>query len=699
VELNCEVKPSSKCGSADGLICYRCGNDESFDGYFVFNRVTGFFIGVLHNAMENTKYEIRTDGNDRDAQSQFRYRGVSMKDVTISVDGIPVPAKAGIPVTLEPNERRLAVREANAPVRSAEALPTKRTDVDRAGRALASDEGSVVDLLYFFSYRAACQWLDRTYPCKPDATDQSNLENMVGLINAYGNDALTNSNIPTSFNVVKVHIDLAHDEGTSISPVDRLYWVRESLVARNLRDEYNADLVVDVFYFSFSFNGALGIGFVPAVTPDRSVGFTSSAGNTFSVLNQVITHEIGHNFGANHDRFVQGGGVNDESFYGYINCDTCFKTIMAYSNKCSGQCYVNTIPYFSNPVEKYQNLPMGDNANNNVLQLTSSAPGVAINRYTSSKSIFSSSFGYFPFALKALKFDIVPKVDLILKNIELEVTNDMDISVYIVAGSYADPNLDWGSPIVRDTLSPLSKLNSKLSNVASYVSFQTTPLNANQVYAIRIERNDSDQDERMEIAPAQNDGDYMENNDVTVKSGRMVNFSGNQYTNIVGLRGGLIYETTTSPITPSPTSSPKTSNPTLRPTPSPSLDPTAAPVPAPTAAPVRAPTAAPIGTDSCKDIKKKNKCNRNPNCIYGSKRIGVCTIKRERFDICANLSKTECTKGNKNRNSCIYDEESKSCKHKCLPSLEKSKCRKERICKYTRQTNPCKGCRSNTCGK
>merc|ERR1719469_753136 len=147
-----------------------------------------------------------------------------MTDLTIVVNGITGHTEQ-IPVKLGPRERRLAVREAYAPVKSSEAFQTKRNDVDRAGRALADDDGSRVDLLYFFSYRAACQWLEEDYPCKPDSDDQSKLEDMVGVINEYGNDAMSDSGIPTSFNVVKVHIDLTYDEGASISSNDRFYWV------------------------------------------------------------------------------------------------------------------------------------------------------------------------------------------------------------------------------------------------------------------------------------------------------------------------------------------------------------------------------------------------------------------------------------------------------------------------------------------
>jgi len=573
VGLNCESKLSSTCGN--GLKCYHCGNSAGFDGHFVVNKETDFLIGVLSNAIDDTKFEIRTDGKARNVQSRFRYRGVSMKDVKISVGGISVPNEEMSTVTLGPNDHRSAVREAYAPVRSSEALPTKRTDVDRVGRELspASDDGSVVDLLYYFSRRAACQWLEKDGFCTLEAEDQSELETLVGEINDYGNTALSNSQIPTSFNVVKVHVDLVYDEGTSISSIDRLNWVAGSVEAANLRDEYKADLVVDVFYYYLQgyTNYASGIGMTPNFFPSRANGY-SSTGGTFMFLDETITHEIGHNFGANHDRYNVENIVADESFYGHVNCNKCFGTIMSYQDKCVEleECTsVDIIPYFSNPNLKYEGVSMGDDDNNNALQLTRSAPGIAINQYSYGKSIFITSNYDTIFAdaqLMAVKFDIVPKKNLILKNIQLEVSTDMKISVYIVAGPYADVT-EWGVPIVTETLTPLGKLSTKLRNVASYVSFPYKSLDANQVYAVRIERQDNDTKGYMDIAGVQNEDDYFENNDVTVRSGKFVDFDDNEYKYIVGLQGRLIYDDmTTTPITSSPTSSPKTSTPNSSPT-------------------------------------------------------------------------------------------------------------------------------------
>uniref|UniRef100_A0A486XT72 Uncharacterized protein n=1 Tax=Rheinheimera sp. BAL341 TaxID=1708203 RepID=A0A486XT72_9GAMM len=73
----------------------------------------------------------------------------------------------------------------------------------------------------------------------------------------------------------------------------------------------------------------------------------------------VFAHEIGHNFGAEHDRYVEPEADHDYN-YGYVDLETASKTIMAYSNLCDDNgksC--EQLPYFSNPALEHQNRPLG----------------------------------------------------------------------------------------------------------------------------------------------------------------------------------------------------------------------------------------------------------------------------------------------------------------------------------------------------
>ena len=70
---------------------------------------------------------------------------------------------------------------------------------------------------------------------------------MAAVCTAYGNQALKNSEIEYQYENVHIHVDEEYDEGTNVNSLDRLNWITYSQTAAALRDQYGADLVVDVF--------------------------------------------------------------------------------------------------------------------------------------------------------------------------------------------------------------------------------------------------------------------------------------------------------------------------------------------------------------------------------------------------------------------------------------------------------------------
>ncbi|NNE69176.1 MAG: cadherin-like domain-containing protein [Rhodothermales bacterium] len=76
----------------------------------------------------------------------------------------------------------------------------------------------------------------------------------------------------------------------------------------------------------------------------------------------TFAHELGHNLGMVHDRYVEPQG-QDASWpwaYGYVEPGFAHKTIMAYGNQCadSGE-FCPTIQYFSKPSDLVNGLPIG----------------------------------------------------------------------------------------------------------------------------------------------------------------------------------------------------------------------------------------------------------------------------------------------------------------------------------------------------
>ena len=81
-----------------------------------------------------------------------------------------------------------------------------------------------------------------------------------------------------------------------------------------------------------------------------------------SVSAVVFAHELGHNMGAAHDRYVVSGAKEGPEAYnfGYINLPSKFRTIMAYANQCTDTSTTcPRIPYFSNPNVNYEGEPVG----------------------------------------------------------------------------------------------------------------------------------------------------------------------------------------------------------------------------------------------------------------------------------------------------------------------------------------------------
>ena len=130
------------------------------------------------------------------------------------------------------------------------------------------------------------------------------------------------------------------------------------------RDLYAADLVHLVTGTGNTAGTAVSVN-----VGDESTGFALTVGG---VGDLSFAHELGHNMGLRHDRYVdsRGGGSN----YGYVNQrafdlgapeSARWRTIMAYNYQCSEVGYYCTrLPYFSNPDLTYNGDPMGVPADN-----------------------------------------------------------------------------------------------------------------------------------------------------------------------------------------------------------------------------------------------------------------------------------------------------------------------------------------------
>ena len=145
------------------------------------------------------------------------------------------------------------------------------------------------------------------------------------------------------------------------------------------RDTYGADMVS--FWVE---NGGAYCGIAYLMT-SVSGSFES---NAFSVVDRecatgyyTFGHELGHNMGAHHDRYVTSGQGAYPYSYGYVYLPQQWRTIMAYNTQCTDSGLSCTrVQYWSNPDVDYNGIPVG---------VPEGAPDSADNRKTLNNTAYT----------------------------------------------------------------------------------------------------------------------------------------------------------------------------------------------------------------------------------------------------------------------------------------------------------------------
>lgn len=138
---------------------------------------------------------------------------------------------------------------------------------------------------------------------------------------------------------------------------------------QNVRATQHADLVQLWTYFT-DYCGVAWLN--EGLTSSQNLSFYVKYGTSvisvafglgcFPTSYGATTHEVGHNIGGNHDRYVVQNSVPGPQGYNYGYVDTVgkFRDTMAYSNKCDDlHVTCNRISYFSNPNVAYTNPSTG----------------------------------------------------------------------------------------------------------------------------------------------------------------------------------------------------------------------------------------------------------------------------------------------------------------------------------------------------
>jgi len=477
-----------------------CTADDAFKSSLILvvtvNGSNHLITGIFNDLKRRLHYQMYTDVSK--PEYSFAFSISKNEDVPMEVEGLSTSALSpkAIPI-IGVNNRNDIVNH-------------KQTTVDLGDQSDVGitiiEEDTVVDVLYYYTWRAMCQWTSQVYEsCKYNEDEKAQIK---GLVKAYAtstNDVFKNSltgvRIKSAFSIGSKE---GYDE-EALNNVHFLYKLTDNEVddVHSLRNEKGADLVVGIA-FSANQNTVSGLAWVPKTFPSRSLGFSSILGcgmKCNSIMADVITHEIGHNFGCNHDREEEEEpDENEDSNFGFNHCTTCVISMMSYENHCKslqgGQCtQVTTIPYFSNPNIEFTaqdennqqyTFAIGDSKRNNAQMIRNSKKGIAAN-YAKGQYLFdvnTNSYSYSWASYTDVEFIVEGVTAVAINNLEIFFAGSATEHTISISTKLINTEENYSLHVEENLVGKGS--NGVLSNIASFDTFPAIKIGAGEKMRIRI---------------------------------------------------------------------------------------------------------------------------------------------------------------------------------------------------------------------
>lgn len=158
------------------------------------------------------------------------------------------------------------------------------------------------------------------------------------------NQTYANSGISTRLRLVHVGPANYAESGDFNTDLNRLTSGGDGFMdnVAALRTTYGADLV-SLFVENGQYCGLAWIG------PNVNYAF-SVVNRGCATSNLSFPHELGHNFGARHDTYVDSANTPYAFGHGFVNVAQAWRDVMAYNNACAASgVSCARVPYFSNP--------------------------------------------------------------------------------------------------------------------------------------------------------------------------------------------------------------------------------------------------------------------------------------------------------------------------------------------------------------
>jgi len=261
-----------------------------------------------------------------------------------------------------PPEEHIELEDSRGDV-SDDKIPKQDFNVN-TNRSL-SNRVDIIDVMVVWTKKAECR---NTYPIEGCTIIPITTNNMVAMIEL----AISETNTAYQLSGVKARLRLVHSyrdenyvEASSsafLAALSHIQNPNDGIMddVHVKRTQYGADVVAMIINdSSYSYCGMAYSNNPPVITRMFSVTKYSCATGYFT-----FGHEIGHNFGCNHDKGSKNACNTNAYNYGYRNPQAEFRSILAYYCK-SGQCDNNVnrfcprIQRFSNPNYKFNGKAVG----------------------------------------------------------------------------------------------------------------------------------------------------------------------------------------------------------------------------------------------------------------------------------------------------------------------------------------------------
>jgi hypothetical protein len=275
-------------------------------------------------------------------------------------DGVPTLRQIdpdGFPPDHPPGTENLRLPRAVVGPALSGAADSAGGSAQTTGTTAAADSSDTIDVMVVYSNQTAA-----AAGIGIDAQIQQAIDT--------ANAVYANSAIATRLRLVRseqVNYSESGDFNTDLN------WVTNAAGVAALRNAYGADMV-SMFVENGQYCGMAWVG--PSANSAFSVVSRGCASGNYS-----FPHELGHNFGARHDTYVDASASPYAYGHGITDASGGWRDVMAYNNACAAVGTSCTrIAYLSNPNLSYGNPPhpLGTTSTSDVVRVhNQNAPTVA----------------------------------------------------------------------------------------------------------------------------------------------------------------------------------------------------------------------------------------------------------------------------------------------------------------------------------